>query len=460
MTSFTESQTVSHKLIRQVRSKTITKTDLQMASKFALDTVANILAGVNSDVGANLLTWASAHGYYTGTETRTGDAGRLAFVLGNLCNILEMDDLHRGAVLHPGCVVVPAIFGIHSTCGDQISFTGQKALEALLHGFETIIRVGRAVGTEHYKIWHNTATCGPFGSAMAAAHLLGLDENQTAAALGNAGTQAAGLWEFKKSGAMSKHIHAGRGAEAGTVAAELAAVGFSGAPEIFEGDQGFFRAMCPDGSIERILAGPDEPWQVHLTSFKPWPTCRHTHAAITAASTIRDRIASKGLDAEAIDRIEIRTYQTALSMCDKSKPASIEEAKFSIQHSVACALALPNVDFASLEKKAREKVASLRARITVGPSPVYDKAYPEAWGADLEIYLRSGECLQASTKHAKGDPELPLSREELIDKVRMLLQHAGVKDPQTLIERVLAMADDGPVPALPFSECHRNLNHN
>jgi 2-methylcitrate dehydratase PrpD len=295
---------------------------------------------------------------------------------------------------------------------------------------------------------------------MAAAHLLGLDENQTAAALGNAGTQAAGLWEFKKSGAMSKHIHAGRGAEAGTVAAELAAVGFSGAPEIFEGDQGFFRAMCPDGSIERILAGPDEPWQVHLTSFKPWPTCRHTHAAITAASTIRDRIASKGLDAEAIDRIEIRTYQTALSMCDKSKPASIEEAKFSIQHSVACALALPNVDFASLEKKAREKVASLRARITVGPSPVYDKAYPEAWGADLEIYLRSGECLQASTKHAKGDPELPLSREELIDKVRMLLQHAGVKDPETLIERVLAMADDGPVPALPFSECHRNLNHN
>jgi len=335
MTSFTESQTVSHKLIRQVRNKTITKTDLQVASEFALDTVANILAGVNSDIGANLLTWASAHGYYTETETRTGDAGRLAFVMGNLCNILEMDDLHRGAVLHPGCVVVPAIFGIHSTCGDRSSFTGKKALEALLHGFETTIRVGRAVGTEHYKIWHNTATCGPFGSAMAAAHLLGLDENQTAAALGNAGTQAAGLWEFKKSGAMSKHIHAGRGAEAGTVAAELAAVGFSGAPEIFEGDQGFFRAMCPDGSIERVLAGPDEPWQVHLTSFKPWPTCRHTHAAITAASTIRDRITTKGLDAEAIDRIEIRTYQTALSMCDKSKPASIEEAKFSIQHSVA-----------------------------------------------------------------------------------------------------------------------------
>jgi 2-methylcitrate dehydratase PrpD len=448
MKPFTEAQTVSHKLIRQIRSKPITKTDLKVASEFALDAIANILAGAKSDIGPNLMSWARAHGLFLATETRIGDAGRLAFVMGNLCNVLEMDDLHRGAVLHPGCVVVPAIFGLHSSCGNQAPFTGEKALEALLHGYEATIRVGRAVGGEHYKIWHNTATCGPFGSAMAAAHHLGLDENQTAAALGNAGTQAAGLWEFKKSGAMSKHIHAGRGAEAGTVAAELAAIGFSGAPEIFEGEQGFFRAMCPDGSIERILSGPEEPWQIHLASLKPWPTCRHTHAPITAALTIRDQITGKGLDTEAINRIEIRTYQTALSMCDNSKPTSIEEAKFSIQHSVACALALPNVDFASLEKKAREMVASLRTRITISRSEVYDKAYPEAWGANIAVYLKNGECLHASTEHAKGDPELPLNRKELIDKVRMLLEHAGLENPVKLIEQVLALADDGSLPTI------------
>ena len=92
-----------------------------------------------------------------------------------------------------------------------------------------------AVGSDHYKVWHNTETCGPFGSAMTAATLLDLTDKQTMFALGNAGTQSAGLWEFLATGAMSKHLHAGRAAEAGLLAAELAALNFSGPPAILEG---------------------------------------------------------------------------------------------------------------------------------------------------------------------------------------------------------------------------------
>src|SRR5690606_14080258 len=126
-------------------------------------------------------------------------------------------------------------------------------------------RVGMAVGPAHYRVWHNTATCGPYGSAMAAAELLGLDDVQAVHALGNAGTQSAGLWQFLETGAMSKHLHAGRAAEAGIVAAELAARGFTGAPAILEGEKGFFAGACPDARPEALLADPAAPWQLRLT---------------------------------------------------------------------------------------------------------------------------------------------------------------------------------------------------
>src|SRR3546814_6658439 len=72
--------------------------------------------------------------------------------------------------------------------------------------------------------------------------LLGLSPAAMVDALGNAGTQSSGLWQFLDTGAMSKHLHAGRAAEAGLLAADLAARGFSGPPQILEGEKGFFRA--------------------------------------------------------------------------------------------------------------------------------------------------------------------------------------------------------------------------
>lgn len=100
--------------------------------------------------------------------------------------------------------------------------------------------MGTAVGLEHYRIFHNTATYGPFDSAMAT--LLDLPVEMTINALGNAGTQAAGLWQFLESGAMSKHLHAGRAAEAGLVAADPAS-------------RGFFAGLAPADDPEAPIAG-------------------------------------------------------------------------------------------------------------------------------------------------------------------------------------------------------------
>src|SRR5690606_27894555 len=229
-----------------------------------------------------------------------------------------------------GCVVVPAAYALAAKHGKG----GRELLTAILHGFEAAARVGMAVGPEHYRIWHNTATCGPFGAAMAAAALLDLDDEAAINALGNAGSQSSGLWQFLETGAMTKHLHAGHAAEAGVRAGELAALGFTGPARILEGEKGFFRAACPDANPDAVTRDPDAPWQLVRTSIKPWPSCRHTHPTIDAGEELRARLLRDGVSLDQIAEIVVETYQAALDVCDRPVAASDYEAKFSLQHSI------------------------------------------------------------------------------------------------------------------------------
>jgi len=433
-------------LIRLIRAKPVGRRDLEQAALLVLDTAANFIAGAVSDPGRRLLGWARSEGF-VGDGGLRGDAGRNAFLLGALSHILEVDDLHRRSVVHPGCAVVPVLWGIAIPASGPIA--GDRALAACLHGYEAAARLGRSVGPAHYRIWHNTATCGPFGSAMAAAHLLGLDEEGCVDALGNAGTQAAGLWQFIETGAMSKHLHAGRAAEAGTVAAGLAAHGVTGAPDILEGARGFFAAMCPDALPELLLADLESPWELHATSLKPWPSCRHTHPAIDAALGLHAKLTAMGLGAEAIEEIRVGAYPAALDLCGRGDPQTAYAAKFSLQHCVAAALADGEVWFEAFEAPARAALAPLRARVRLAPDPALEATYPEAWGAALEVRLSGGRSLAARRDNAKGDPELPFSAAETVAKAARLMTFGGCGDPRPFIDGVLAMADGAPLPPLP-----------
>ena len=309
--------TLSSDLIRLIRAKQIEEADLARAALFVLDTAANFIGGTKCDEGKPFLAWARATGLLT-RDGLSGEPARTTFLLGALAHVLEIDDLHRAAALHPGCIVVPLLWGRDWPVGEPAG--GKRAMAAVLHGYEAAARIGMAVGPAHYKLWHNTATCGPFGAAMAAATLLDLDEARCIDALGNAGTQASGLWEFLSSGALSKPLHAGRAAEAGLTAAELAEHGITGAPTILEGERGFFAAMCPDAEPELVLREPDAPWQLHASSIKPWPSCRHTHPVIDAAQELRQTLMKQQLGADAVESIEIATYGAALDRCDNPKP--------------------------------------------------------------------------------------------------------------------------------------------
>jgi 2-methylcitrate dehydratase PrpD len=136
-----------------IRNKPISEAEIASAALFTLDALASAYAGSFTPTGRKLIAWA---------QSGDLDDKRRAFLMGALTHITETDDLHRASVTHPGCVVVPAALSL----GEKTGASADKILIAILHGFEAMCRIGAAVGPTHYKVWHNTATCGPYGSAM------------------------------------------------------------------------------------------------------------------------------------------------------------------------------------------------------------------------------------------------------------------------------------------------------
>lgn len=426
-------------LVRLIRTKEVTESDLTQSALFVLDTLACALGALNTEPARILAAVA---------PPRTTDTARRTFYLGGLSHILEMDDLHRDSVTHPGCVVIPAAWAI----ADARDLGGRAFLKAVLAGYEACCRVGMAVGKAHYRIWHNTSTCGPFGSAMAAAELLGLGEDQAVWALGNAGTQSSGLWEFLASGAMSKHLHTARAAESGVLAAQLAAEGFTGAEHILEGEKGFFAGLCSDPAPESVTNDPSRPWELRRTSIKPWPCCRHTHPAIDAALELHAKLGNT-----ALSKITVGAYRAALDVCDRPHPDDPYSARFSLQHCVAIALTEGRVDQQSFDTAARVRVAGERAKVSLNVDGGIEAAYPNAWGAIVTVETADGQVMSATRSAAKGDAENPVDATELASKAHDLLVGGGMAeaDAAQFILTVKSLIEDRPVHELELFKLDR-----
>jgi len=410
-------------LIQLIRNKPVSQDDLASAAMFTLDALATAYAGSATPTGKKLIAWA---------QSVDMDNKRQAFLMGALTHITETDDLHRASVTHPGCVVVPAALSL----GEKTGASADKILTAILHGFEAMCRIGAAVGPTHYKVWHNTATCGPYGSAMASATLLNLDLEQSINALGNAGTQSSGFWQFIETGAMSKHLHAGRAAESGLLAAELAAHGFTGSPQILEGEKGMFAGMCSDPVPEAILASPDGPWQLPLTSIKPWPCCRHTHPAIDCALELHGK-----LNSVEIQSVDVDTYQAALDVCDRPEPENEYQAKFSLYHCVSMALQCGEVKLDSFTGAARKQTSDLRKLTSLHVVDPFASRYPRSWGSAVRVKTQNGDVVAAERKDCKGDPELALDESEMRIKAINLMRFAGLSktDSEAKCSEVLSL---------------------
>jgi len=342
--------------------------------------------------------------------------------------LLEMDDLHRESIFHPASVVIPAVLAL----AERERASGREILTAMAVGYEVGIRIASAVGLSHYRYWHTTATCGTFGAAAGAAKILGLDGDPFVWALGSAGTQAAGLWEFLVDSAMSKPLHIGKAAMNGLLAALMAQKGFTGARRILEGEKGFFRATSQDFNEKKCLEDLGQKFWFEQTSLKFYASCGHTHPAIDAALRATG---SKPMKPEEIEKADVYIYQAAMDLLGKVEPTTPTQMKFHLPFCVATALESGRVDFHdfNLQKIAEPNTQRLMAKISLHSDPELTRRYPRKWTSRVEILTRDGQRLKGICENPKGDPENPITEKEVMQKFRTLTEGALASD---AVERI------------------------
>src|SRR5947208_1684422 len=201
-----------------------------------------------------------------------------ALVNGAIGHALDYDDVNLAMPGHPSVAILPGLIAL----AEQRGSSGREVIAAFVAGYETACRIGLALRPGHYdRGFHATGTVGCFGAAAACAHLLGLDADATARALGIAGTQAAGL--KSQFGTMCKPFHAGRASQSGLLAARLAARGFSSRPDLVECEQGFALTHGPDFNPEAALAAPPNGFHIFANLFKYHAACYLTHGRVLKA---------------------------------------------------------------------------------------------------------------------------------------------------------------------------------
>ncbi|BCJ86394.1 MmgE/PrpD family protein [Effusibacillus dendaii] len=367
----------------------------------------------------------------TGGRTSVANA---ALVNGAASHVVELDDIHKGSIIHAATVVVPAALAVAEWMGKS----GKDLITAVAVGYDVCFRIGEAVSPSHYYYWHNTATCGTFGSAAAVAKLLELDEKQIVHALGNAGTQAAGLWEFIVDGAMSKQLHTAKAAMNGLLASLLAQKGFTGPSKILEGDRGFFKAMSESYDETRITNGLGERFKITENSFKIHASCRHTHPAVDLIIRAKKE---HSLQPSDIRKIHVGGYQSVINITDNPNPQTVYAAKFSLQYCVSLALVkgkagLPDFTEESLWDP---EIRSLIPKVELTLDSAVNDAYPEKWGSVVEIETQDGKRIQLSTEYPKGDPEHPVTADDLVAKFRELAAELSEEQINRYVETVLSL---------------------
>jgi 2-methylcitrate dehydratase PrpD len=357
-----------------------------------------------------------------------------ALVNGAASHVVEQDDLHNASVFHPATVVFPAALA----AAQQTGASGRDLITASAVGYEAGVRIGKVLGRSHYKVFHTTGTAGTLAAAAAVSYLLGADEETMLNALGSAGTQAAGLWEFLRDAADSKQLHTAKAAADGLLAAYLARDGFTGARRILEGDQGMAAGMSSDADPEKLVEGLGEKWAVLETSFKFHASCRHTHPA---ADALLEAMKEHGLTADRISKVHARVHGAAIDVLGPvTDPTTIHQSKFSMGFVLALIALKGSAGINDFTEEALKdpKLREFSRRVEMVLDPEVDAAYPERWIGLVEVETTGGEYITSRVDAPKGDPENTLSREEIENKVQTLATFRGgasADEIQRLIEQ-------------------------
>ncbi len=391
-----------------LRYEDLPKEVIAAAKDAIIDTIAACICG-------SALPWSRIIIDYA-ERTGPGGASRIlgrgtavqapaaALANGALAHAFELDSLTRpGAGAHPGATVLPPALAIAQQQG---GISGRSLIAAFVAGNEIMIRIGRATGhTNEARGFHAPGTTGPFGAAVACAHLLGLDAAKTTNAIGIAGSLAGGLLEFAKGdGGMVKRLHLGRASEAGVLAASLAASGFTGPRTVLEGQFGFLRVFCTEFEVAELTKGLGRDFVTTSTVLKRYPVHATAHAAVRA---VRDLQTEHGFTGGDVEAITVTGNKRMVERHAIAEPADLMLAQYSIPFCVALALHREARDPESYDESALTdpQIRALTRRVRIVPEV---ESGHGAMGSTVTLALADGRHFERHVESGLLEPgELP-----------------------------------------------------
>ncbi len=421
--------------IADALKKPLPKPVVERAKLHLLDTVAAIVAGSRLTPGKKILQYVKSIGGKAevgiiGTRLMTS-VPNAALVNGMFAHADEMDDTHPASLTHPGRNVVPAALAI----GERGHHSGASLLRAMVLGYDVCARMMLTLKTiEFQRAGHYSgAFGGAFGATAAASALLKLNAQETRFALSYCGQQAAGLAAVLRDPEHIQKAFAGGGMPAhnGTVAALLAAQGFTGVEDIFSGERDFFHAFEPAADRAELVRHLGSDYKMLTSAIKCWPVGGPIQGPL---HVLREMIRQHGLKAADIEKVVARIPDKELEIVNNRNMPNI-----SIRHLLALMLLDGTVTSGSAHDFARmkdPKVLALKARIEAVGDPALTDAQ-RRWRCVMSITLKDGRTLAHQTMAAKGSYENPVTREDEEEKALDLMAPVlGRKGARGLIDAI------------------------
>jgi len=420
------------------------ETVVQTAKRLLLDSIGCALAAVRlKDIQASYKYLQQLGGKKQAGMIWYGDKTNLpnaALFNSLLIRAMDYNDVYwKQDPCHPSDLIPAAL-----APAEYRGVTGKELITAIVIAYELEMRLCLAANPGIREIgWHH-ASLTQFVSPLIAGRLLGLSEDQMVSAVGIAGSS-----HFTLGGVVASHLTNMKNAadplaaEAGVNAAMLAAAGYSGPPEVFEGKEGLFQVLSNVGwNRNAFVDRLGEEFLITQCGFKAFPTEALTHQPITA--TLELMLENK-ITSRDVKQVVVETTKRGVDiLSDEGKyhPKTKETADHSLPYCIAVAVAKGNVLPSDFEEKALqdESVLELIPRIKVIANPEIDSIFPKVKRTIIAITTADGRTFKRQEDFAKGQPERPLSEHELIAKFHANAQQALSKRQQEkLIQATLTI---------------------
>jgi 2-methylcitrate dehydratase PrpD len=385
----------------------------QLARMHLADALGVALGGAAVPAHRHLLNQLHSEGGSQGPATVLGFAEGLpapmaAMLNGLSIHSLEYDDTHMASIVHGSAVIVPTALAAAETRGLSLD----EMICLIVAGWEALVRIGEASpGGFQRRGFQVTSVGGVVVAALIGAVARGASMGETVAAMGIAGSQAGGIFEFLSNGSNVKALHPGWAAHAGLWAAACAEGGMTGPATVLEGRFGLFNAYADDGLAgARLALGVQDlgsRWTLADAAFKLFPCCHYIHPFLECAQLLLPQVPSP----TAITAVHCSVAPGAATViCEpwqaKQRPASGNEAKYSLPYCVARILLGGPVDIETMTAEGVDGDALALAE-RIHWSPRADSGFPERFDAVLNIELADGTRLHQGVYQVFGSPERP-----------------------------------------------------